>query len=52
MLILADFGACAVLISFGALLGKCSLFQLWLVATIEIIFYTLNWAICTIIWEV
>ena len=51
-LILGDFGACAVLISFGAILGKCSLFQLWVVATIEIIFYCLNWAICTVIWNV
>lgn len=44
-LIIGDFGAAAVLISFGALLGKCSLFQLWLLATMEIIFYGLNEAI-------
>ena len=41
-LIIGDFGAGAVLITFGALLGKCSLFQLWMVATLEIIFYGLN----------
>jgi ammonium transporter Rh len=44
-LIIGDFGAGAVLISFGALLGKCSLQQLWLLATIEIIFYSINEAI-------
>lgn len=42
---LGDFGAGAVLISFGAVLGKCSLFQLWAMATFEIFFYCLNEAI-------
>jgi ammonium transporter Rh len=41
-LIIGDFGAGAVLITFGAILGKCSLIQLWIVATLEIIFYGLN----------
>lgn len=41
-MIIGDFGAGAVLISFGAILGKCSLHQLWLLATIEIIFYAIN----------
>ena len=41
-LIIGDFGAGAVLITFGALLGKCSLFQLWMIATLEIVFYGLN----------
>lgn len=44
-LILADFGAGAVLISFGAILGKVNLFQLWAIATIEIFIYCLNEAI-------
>jgi len=44
-LILGDFGAGAVLITFGAILGKCSLFQLWVLALIEVIFYCLNEAI-------
>ena len=45
-LILGDFGAAAVLISFGALLGKCNLTQMWVLATFECCFYTLNEAIC------
>lgn len=44
-MILGDFGAGAVLITFGALLGKVSIFQLWILATIEILLYTLNEAI-------
>ncbi len=44
-LILADFGAGAVLISFGVILGKCSIFQLWVMTTIEVFFYCLNEAI-------
>ena len=45
-LIIGDFGAGTVLISFGALLGKCSLVQLWCFTTFEVIFYALNIAIC------
>ena len=45
-LIKGDFGAGAVLITFGALLGKVSLPQLWLLATLEIFVYALNEAIC------
>lgn len=45
MMCLADFGAGAVLISFGAILGKVSIFQLWCFATLEIFFYCLNEAI-------
>jgi len=44
-LVVGDFGAAAVLISFGALLGKCSILQLWILATIEVIFYGLNEAV-------
>lgn len=42
MLVLGDFGAGACMITFGALLGKADLFQLWVLITLEIIFYTLN----------
>lgn len=45
-LIVGDFGAGAVLITMGAILGKHSLMQLWILATLEIIFYGLNEAIC------
>lgn len=45
-LIIGDFGAGAVMITFGALLGKCSLIQLWFLAIIEIIIYGLNESIC------
>ena len=41
-LIGGDFGAGAVLITFGAVLGKISLKQLWLLTTLEIIFYAIN----------
>ena len=41
-LIIADFGAGAVLITFGALLGKLNTFQLLAVACFEIFFYGLN----------
>jgi len=52
MLILADFGAGAVLITFGAILGKVNVFQLWVIATIEIFFYCLNEAILMDIFQV
>jgi len=45
-LIFADLGAAAVLISLGAVLGKHSLMQLWILATLEVFFYGLNEAIC------
>lgn len=41
-LIVGDFAAAAVLISFGALLGKASLEQLMLMVVFEIIFFALN----------
>jgi len=41
-LITGDFAAGAVLISFGALLGKVSLNQLLIVSILEIIFYSIN----------
>jgi ammonium transporter Rh len=41
-LIEGDFAAGAVLISFGAVLGKVNSFQLLMMATIEIIFYGMN----------
>lgn len=44
-LIVGDFAAGAVLITFGAVLGKCSLSQLWCLASLELIFYSINEAI-------
>ena len=41
-LITGDFAAGSVLISFGALLGKVSLNQLFFISILEIIFYSLN----------
>eukprot|EP00298_Acanthocystis_sp_HF-20_P011461 c19405_g1_i2.p1 GENE.c19405_g1_i2~~c19405_g1_i2.p1 ORF type:complete len:455 (-),score=206.01 c19405_g1_i2:40-1404(-) len=41
-LVHADFGAAAVLITFGAVLGKVNAFQLLTIAFIEIFFYSLN----------
>jgi ammonium transporter Rh len=46
-LIVGDFGAGAALISMGAVLGKTDLFQLWVLVTLEIIFYSLNEVLCT-----
>lgn len=45
-LILGDFGAACVLVSFGAILGRVTIVQLWVLATLEIFFYTLNEALC------
>lgn len=36
------------MITFGALLGKADLFQMWILITLEMIFYGLNEAICAV----
>ena len=41
-LITSDFAAAAVLITFGAVLGKVSRLQLMIIGVLEIIFYALN----------
>jgi ammonium transporter Rh len=46
LLINGDFGAAAVLITMGAVLGKTTFPQLFTLVTIETIFYSLNLAIC------
>ena len=46
--ITGDFGAGAVLITLGVILGKCNLHQLVILAILELTFYTLNEAICVI----
>ena len=51
ILLSAEFGAGAVLISMGAIVGKCSLFQLFAMATINIFFYALNNQIVTEIFK-
>jgi len=44
-MIKADFAAAAVLISFGALIGKMKWIQLFVFGTLEVVFYSLNLAI-------
>ena len=51
-MILGEFGAGAVLITFGVILGKCNLLQLWVLATIELVFYCLNEAIVIDIFKI
>ena len=41
-MVLSDFAAAAVLITFGSLLGRASPFQLFAIAFCEVIFYSLN----------
>jgi ammonium transporter Rh len=45
-LISADYGAAACLITFGAIMGKCSFSQIFILATLEMIFYSLNVTVC------
>jgi ammonium transporter Rh len=45
-LITSDYAAATILISFGALAGKITWAQLFIFATLETVFYTLNAAIC------
>lgn len=49
---MADFCAGSVLIAFGSLLGKIGFFQLFVLATIQVIFYCLNEAIVIEIFEI
>src|ERR1035437_9282523 len=51
-LFLAEFGAGAVLISYGAILGKVGVMQLWIFTTIEMCFYCANEAILSQIFKV
>lgn len=51
-ILLAEFGAASVLISMGAILGKCSLFQLFGMCNINVFFYAVNQAICYKIFKV
>ena len=44
-MVTADFGAACVLITFGAILGRVSLQQLFVIGLLEIPFYNLNEAI-------
>lgn len=45
-LILADFGAGAAMITFGALIGKCNLFQLLFLIFWQMIWFAFNEAVC------
>jgi ammonium transporter Rh len=45
-LIVGDFGAGASMISFGVILGKCNIQQLFILFFWEMIFYTMNEAVC------
>lgn len=45
-LVLGDFGAAAAMITFGALLGKCNLFQLLFLVTWEMFCFSFNEGIC------
>ena len=45
-LIIGDFGALTVMITYGAILGKCSMIQLWIIAVIEVVFFGFNEALC------
>jgi ammonium transporter Rh len=45
-LIIGDYGAAACLITYGALVGKVTFAQMYMLVTLEVIFYTLNKVIC------
>ncbi len=47
-LISADFAAMAVLISFGAFLGKANSLQLLTIALLESLIYSVNEGVCTV----
>ena len=45
-MIVADFGAGTVMITYGAVLGKCTLIQMLFLATAEMFFWAMNESIC------
>lgn len=51
-LIIGDFGAGAVLITLGIILGKCNLHQLTILSILMLTFFSLNEAICVIYYGV
>lgn len=50
-LVTTDFAAAAVLITFGAVLGRASFYQIFIIAFCEIIFYSANEAINIYVYE-
>ncbi len=50
-LVTTDFAAAAVLITFGAVLGRASIYQIFVIAFFEIIFYSANEAINVYVFE-
>jgi len=50
-LINADFCAAACMITFGALLGKADLFQMWIVIMFEVFFFSLNESIAMVVFK-
>jgi len=50
-LVVGDFAAGAILISFGAMLGRITPSQLFVMAILEIIVYALNEQICVVKYE-
>ena len=50
-LVVGDFAAASCMITFGAILGKADLFQMWLLISLEVIFYGLNEGIGLVVFK-